>query len=43
VDKEIAGKAKDNNSNKIQKQNPKNKMKYREEDNKKENLSVKMI
>jgi hypothetical protein len=43
VDKEIVGRAKDNNSNKTPKLNPKNKMKDREEDNKEENLSVKMI
>jgi hypothetical protein len=43
VDKEIVGKAKDNNSNKTPKLNPKIKMKDREEDNKEENLLVKMI
>jgi hypothetical protein len=43
MDKEIVGKAKDNNSNKILKLNPKIKMKDREEDNKEENLLVKMI
>ena len=43
MDKEIVGKAKNNNSNKFPKLNPKIKMKYREEDNKEEDLSVKMI